>query len=212
MRDIPIFLTENGVGSLFLHEVPSSEIAYIRIGDASQPEAYLQECISFCRGVGARTVYACGHTCLERYAMHTKILRMTCDAENLPDTDAALFPVTDRTLERWLEIYNQKMKLVANAAYMTWLDGKKRLQTGDAYFVHRGDRLLGIGIASGDRIDAVASVYPGAGKDVVLALKNALSARCIYLEVASVNRKAVSLYEQLGFICTNVVSVWYHVL
>ena len=61
MRDFPVFTTENGVGSLVLKEIPYRKVAYITIQDSLFPEAFLSECVDFCRAVGAERIYACGH-------------------------------------------------------------------------------------------------------------------------------------------------------
>lgn len=209
MRDIPVFATENGVGSLVLQEIPYSKTAYIKIQDASQPEAFIKECKDFCAMAGAEHIYATGHSVLETYPLYTAIYRMSRDTQGLPETDALLFPVTEETLERWRELYNQKMKSVPNTAYMTLDKGKQMLQRGEGYFVHRDGKLLGIGMASGDRLDAVAAVVPYAGQDVVLALCHALSGEQIVLDVASENGKAIRLYERLGFVKTAELSKWY---
>lgn len=212
MRDIPVFSTENGVGSLTLKEIPYRGIAYIKIANSQEPEGFINDCADFCKTVGAEQIYGSGHVFLERFPLHTAILHMSRPMEGLPDTDAALFPVTERTAETWRELYNRKMQDVANASYMTFLDVRQMLKRGDGYFVHRGEELLGIGMASGERIDAVASNRPGAGREVVLALTHALSGDRITLEVASVNQKAVRLYEQLGFIQNSEISRWYKIL
>lgn len=209
MRDIPVFATENGVGSLVLQEIPYSKTAYIKIQDASQPEAFIEECKNFCTMAGAEHIYATGHSVLEMYPLYTAIYRMSRDVQGLPGTEALLFPVTEETLEQWRQIYNQKMKSVPNTAYMTLDKGKQMLQRGDGYFVHRDGKLLGIGMASGDRLDAVAAVVPHAGQDIVLALCHALSGEQVMLDVASENGKAIRLYERLGFIKTAELSKWY---
>ena len=71
--------------------------------------------------------------------------------------------------------------------------------------------LLRIGKASADRIDAVVSLVRGAGADVVRALAHALAGDTITIEVASTNRRAISLYERLGFLSTREVSRWYQI-
>lgn len=209
MRDFPVFATENGIGSLVLKEIPYRAIAYIKIQDASRPEAFLEECVDFCRMAGAEHIYATGHSVLERYPLHTAIWKMRCHRESLPQTDASLFPVTERTVDRWQEIYNQKMRSVPNSAYMTRQDMKQLLDRGDGYFVHKDGQLLGLGKASGDRIDAVISMQKGAGAEVLAALSHALTTEIVTLEVASTNEKAISLYTRLGFLKTEELSRWY---
>ena len=80
-----------------------------------------------------------------------------------------------------------------------------------ATFVHRNGELLGIGRACGEVIDWVASVKPGAGRDVVCALAHALTGDVVTLTVASENHKAVRLYEGLGFLKTKEISRWYEI-
>ena len=98
-----------------------------------------------------------------------------------------------------------------NGAWMAQSDAKKMLAAGDGYFIHRAGEVLGIGRASGDTIDWVASIRPGAGRDVVAALNHAIMADAVKLTVASENRKAVALYESMGFIRSREISRWYRV-
>jgi ribosomal protein S18 acetylase RimI-like enzyme len=211
MRDFPVFTTENGVGSLVFKEIPYSGIAYVTIHDSSFPTEFLAECAEFCRAAGAERVYASGHSILQTYPLHTCVLQMSASWEVIPDTDASVFPVTDQTLRRWREIYNEKMKNVDNASYMTERDAAQMLKRGDGYFVHADGELLGIGMASDDRIACVASVKPGSGRKVVCALKHALMCDRIVLDVASTNLRAIHLYESLGFIKTAETSRWYKI-
>lgn len=211
MRDFPVFTTENGVGSLVLKEIPYRGVAYVTIHDSSFPTAFLQECVSFCRSVGAETVYASGHGIPEFYPLHTAVYQMTIPLEMIPQTDACIFPVTEQTLQVWREIYNIKMKNVDNAAYMSHNAGKEMLKRGDGYFVHKDGVLLGIGIASGDRIGCIAAVVPGTGREVAAALAHALSCDRVILDVASTNTRAISLYESMGFLKTAEVSRWYKI-
>lgn len=209
MRDFPVFTTEYGVASLILKEIPYQGTAFIILQDSLDPEKLLEECVSFCRVCGAEAVFATGHPCLESRPVYTAVWEMRCPSAELPDTDAALFPVQEATLEQWRSIYNKKVRMVPNGAWMTEKDGREMLKKGDGYFVHRDGTLLGIGRASGEMIDWVAAVRPGAGRDVVAALIHAVTADTAVLTVASENRKALSLYESLGFIKTKELSRWY---
>ena len=209
MRDIPVFTTENGVASLIFKEIPYTQTAYVRLQSTLEPKAFCDECVEFCRAVGAQMIYATGHEYLEKYPFHTAIWEMARSLEGLEDTDAAIFPVTEKTLERWREIYNEAMKDVPNASYMTQAEAQALLRTGDGYFVHRDGQLLGIGKAAGERLDAVVSCIPGAGRTVMLALAHALTGERITLQVASANIRAVKLYEKMGFIPVSEVSKWY---
>ena len=212
MRDIPVFATEYGVASLVLQEIPYSLKAYIKIQDTAQPEKFIQECKDFCSMAGAEKIYATGHVSLETFPVYTTIYQMGKCLKNLEKTDAVLIPVQEQTLQQWKEIYNQKMASVPNSAYMTEQKARQMLEKGDGYFVYRNESLLGIGMTSGDKIDAVAAVMSGGGREIVLALCSALSADTAFLDVASQNTKAIRLYERLGFTIRAELSKWYEIL
>lgn len=212
MKDIPVFNTENGVASLFLREIPYRKRAHIKLQSTQNPEALLRECVDFCRLCGAEWIDAAGHEYLEQYPLITAILAMQRPKEGLAETDACLYPVTESTVQQWLDIYNERMADIPNAAYMDSADGKKLLKTGDGYFVHRDGKLLGIGKAAGDFIDTVISVVPGMGETVVLALASVLTEDTVKLMVASENHRAVGLYQRMGFVKTGELSRWYKIL
>ena len=211
MKDIPVFATEYGIASLVLKEIPYQSAAYVTVRDSLEPERLLEECIGFCRACGADRIYATGHSELESRPLYTAMWQMQCSLEALPDTDAALWPVQENTLKQWQQIYNDKVRNLPNGAWMTDADARKMIEKGDGYFIHRGETLLGIGRASGDTIDCVASLQPGAGRDVVLALSHAITEETVLLTVASVNIKAVKLYENLGFLKNKELSRWFHI-
>lgn len=212
MKDIPVFTTQHGAASLFLREIPYRKRAHIKLQATQEPEKLLQECVSFCRACGAEWCDAAGHEYLEKYPLITALVSMTRDKASLPETDACLFPVTEKTVDFWLDIYNERMADVPNAAFMDSSDGRELLKAGDGYFVHRDGKLLGIGKASGDFIDTVISVVPGMGETVVLALAGALTGDTVRLTVASANTRAVGLYERMGFLPVRELSRWYRVL
>ena len=211
MKDIPVFATEYGIASLVLKEIPYQSAAYVTVRDSLEPERLLEECIGFCRACGADRIYATGHSELESRPLYTAMWQMQCSLEALPDTDAALWPVQENTLKQWQQIYNDKVRNLPNGAWLTDADARKMIDKGDGYFIHRGEVLLGIGRASGDTIDWVASLQPGAGRDVVLALSHAITEETVLLTVASVNIKAVKLYENLGFLKNKELSRWFQI-
>lgn len=212
MQNLPMFTTEYGAASLFLREIPYRGRAHIKIQSSLDPEKLLEECVSFCRMCGAEWIDAAGHDYLEKYPLITALWAMQCPRDALAETDACLFPVTEATVQQWLDIYNERMADVPNAAYMDSRDGRELLNTGDGYFVHRDGLLLGIGKAKDDFIDTVISVESGAGETVLRALCSALQCETVRLWVASENHRAVRLYQRLGFVKTNELSRWYRVL
>ncbi len=212
MRNIPLFTTDLGIASLDLEQIPYREEAYITIRDSQDPAAFLEECRSFCRAAGAERILAGGHPCCEAFPLYTAIFEMRLDLDCLEETDAALFPVTEETLDRWREIYNQKMAHVPGASYLTMQGCRKLAQEKEAYFVHRNGVLLGIGALDGDQILALASCSPGAGRTVIQALGHATGGDTIWLEAASSNEKAMALYETVGFIRTAELCQWYKIM
>ena len=212
MKDIPVFDTEFGVASLFLREIPYRQRAHIKIQSSLEPEQLLEECIGFCRACGAEWIDAAGHAYLEKYPLITALYTMQCSRDSVGKTEACLFPVTEGTVQQWLDIYNEKMANVPNAAYMDSKGGKELLEAGDGYFIHKDGVLLGIGKASGDFIDTVIAVKPGMGETVVKALASILTEDTVRLLVADANERAVKLYERMGFVKVKEVSRWYRVL
>ena len=211
MRNIPFFTTEYGAATLILESIPARKEAFIQVLSSLEPDRLLQECKEFCIACGAEKIFASGHECLEAYPFAMSILQMNGNRQSIGETDAALFPVQEKTASQWRNIYNEKMADVPKAAYITEMGMKKWLKEGNAYFVHQNGQLLGIGVVSGSRIDAVASVVPGAGKMVVQALCHALTEDVITIEVASTNQRAMKLYQKLGFIPAKEVSCWYKI-
>ena len=211
MRDIPMFTTEMGVASLILSQIPYTKIAYIRIQDTCNAPDFLKECVSFCKMAGAETVFATGHSVCKEYPFSTSIVTMQADKGSLGGTDACVFPVTEQTLEQWRSIYNSKVTKIPNGAWMTIQQSQIMLQQESGYFIHRGGTLLGIGKVDANQIQWIASVYPGAGADVLKALCYAITDDIITLEVADSNTKAMDLYRKLCFVPTQILSAWYRV-
>lgn len=211
MQNIPMFTCEYGVASLVLESIPQRGEAFITLQSSLEPEKLLEECRRFCIMCGAERVYATGHEILQGRELHTAVITMTAWKDGIGETDAALFPVQEETAERWRDIYNERMAGVDNAAWISCGKMKKLLKETGVYFVHRNGDLLGIGIVSGDRIDTLAGLRPGVGKQVLQALCHAVSEDTVTLEVASTNERAVRLYERLGFVKTGEKSRWYRV-
>lgn len=209
MRDFPVFTTAYGVASLTLSQIPYTKTAYIRLQDTLDPEALLEECLAFCRLAGAETVYATGHTICEKFPLYTYVYKMQADRISVGETEAMLFPVTAETASVWQRIYNQKVLRVPNGAWMDESAMKKQLTDGGCYFVHSNGELIGIGSVLDQQIRWVAAVVSGAGKDVVRALLHVVTEETVFLEVASANSKALSLYQALGFVSTECLSSWY---
>ena len=171
----------------------------------------LEECIDFCRVIGAERVFATGDDILLKYPLWTAVWQMRISRESLDDTDAALFPVQTHTADEFQRIYNDKVSHIPNAAWMDNTDKKEMLKKGEGYYVHRDGKLLGIGRVQTGEIRFLAALEPGAGVVVVKALAHAVTEDEITVEVASANQKAVEFYERLGFLKVKELSRWYAV-
>ena len=211
MRDLPMFTTQFGVASLTLKEIPYTQTAYILIQSASDPVAFLDECVGFCRAVGAEKIFASGTGIDGRYPLHTEILEMRVAKKDLPATCAKAKPIDEDVLESWRCHYNDRMKDVANAAWMDKTTALDILKHHGGYFIYKGDDTIGLGIVQNECLMAVAALRKGAGRDVVLALSEVIKDDSVVLEVASVNLPAVRLYQSLGFEMRSRKSVWYKI-
>lgn len=204
MKNIPVFTTDWGVASLILKEIPYKQIAYVKIQDV-QPghiRELCDECVQFCRAVGADTVIASGHPDLDCYPYFASVYEMRLSGFDRSLTDACLFPVTEQTVGKWRQIYNEKMAQVDFAVTMTAFDEKEIVSSGGAYFVHREEKLLGIGWMNGSELMAVAAVIPGMGEIVTRTMMTIADSDCVWLQVASTNDRAKRLYERMGFLVT----------
>ena len=211
MKNIPLFTTEFGVASLVLEKIPYSGQSYVVVQNAVDPERLLQTCTDFCFAAGATSIYASGTAFLEKYPLHTTVIAMARALDGLPSTDALLCPVQKESLSDWRELYNEKMRDVPNAAFLSIRDSERLLREGSCYYVYQDRTLIGIGVAGNGTIRAIASVVSGRGKDTLLALCGVLHSDAVSLEVAASNIPAMRLYESLGFTQTGVVSRWYQI-
>ena len=210
MKDIPCFATENGVAGLSIQQIPYSGSAYITIHSTQDMDAFLEECIGFCRAVGAERIFACGHNELAKFPVHTRILRLQMPMPR-EEGVGCLFPVTESTCNTWIEIYNNAMRNVPNAEILSQSRGKELMDKGHAYFVHLDGALMGIGAVCDNKVDAIVSCEKGAGKLVLKALCGALVGDAVVVEVAEDNLPAMKLYNKMGFAATGIVNTWYKV-
>lgn len=211
MRDIPVFTTENGAASLVLSQIPRRKFACIVVQSTLSPRAFLEECGDFCAMAGAESIYARGDLPEGMFPPYMTVIAMERPLSDLPHTDAALIPLGEGELARWLEFCNDRMALTPLASFLSEEDGRELLKNGACYFIHKDGERIGIGAVCGTAIRAVAALKRGAGRDVVLALCHALSGEKVSLEVADTNAPAMRLYSGLGFQKTGEIARWYKI-
>lgn len=210
MRDFPFFTTEYGVAGLVLREVPYRGEAYIRILEAAPEhvQAHVCQCRDFCRAVGAQHIYLQEYPGLPSLPLHTQVVQMGGVAWVDRQKLCALFPVTQATVGRWRTYHNQRMAGVDNAGTLEAREEGRIADSGGAYFVHRDGRLLGIGWLEDTKLLTMAA-EPGQGEQVMHSLMSLVEGARMTLEVADTNKKAVALYQRLGFTAVRPLSRWY---
>ena len=212
MKDIPIFPTSYGVASLALGEIPYRQIAYIRVRSVVENalDELIGECVQFCRAAGADQIFWTA----ENVNIPPQCVIYEMRGEACVDTEKleSLFPVTDATVKRWREIYNERMSKVDHVTTLSAFDEGRIVQSGGAYFVHHEGKLLGIGWLEDTKLLAIASTEKGAGIRVANTLMSLVEGATMTLEVASTNERAIRLYERLGFLRTSEVTRWYRVI
>lgn len=209
MKDIPIFPTEYGVASLMLKEIPYRQTAYIRVQDVQTGavDDLIKECGQFCRAAGAEHIFWTAEG-VEREP-HSAVYEMRGQAWVDKNKLENLFPVTEATVARWRQVFNDRMASVDHTATLTAFDEKRIVESGGAYFVHNDGELLGIGWLEDAKLLAIAAVKPGAGERVAHTLMSLVEGASMTLEVASTNEKAIRLYEKLGFLKAKEITKWY---
>ena len=148
-------------------------------------------------------MYVDGISIPTSYPHYTDVLEMRRKSCDIPETDANLVPIAEETLEQWRLLYNENMRNIPAAFFMSVGRAQEILRNGTGYFVNYKNELFGIGVADKNRIDCIISLIPGAGRDVLCALCKVLTGDEIVLEVASTNERAVSFYEKMGFSVTS---------
>ena len=211
MKDFPIFTTDFGVASLTLREIPYRGEAFILIQDTRQPEELLAECVSFCRMCGAEKIYVRGHEITEKYPLHCIVYEMRGIARVDETKVENLWPVTEETVMQWRELMNEKMRPGDNSGTLEKKHEQDILGSGGAYFVHHEGELLGAGWLMGNELLLLCAVKPGAGERVMHTLFSLIPDQEVKLDVVSTNRKAIRLYEKLGFVRTAEHRQWYRV-
>ena len=215
MKNIPLFTSTYGIATLILREIPWSGSAYVLVRSVwnEQKEALLEECKSFCRAVGAKEIFAT-YGMEELPAEHAyDMLAMTRPKTGLPVSERPvdLEPLTKANSEAYLRIYNTCFVSVPSAASydaasldplygedLAWLAKVDGVYAGVAEISKAG--LEGI---------AVLPEYKGLGYELALAVLPMVPSAELRLKVASINDRAVALYDRLGFLSKGAEKRWW---
>lgn len=216
MKDIPVFTGTHGTASLILRQVPFSGCAYVIVRSLwSGAEAFLEECLGFCRAVGAEQVYASWEL-RELPAPHGyDMLQMQMEKKDLPRAEpVALTPVSAQSAEDYRMLYNACFRDVPNAVACTREDTKRLIREQTGFLVYRGTEAVALAEISRTGLEAIA-VSPrakGLGFPLAVTVLQMVPATTLALKVASVNTRARQLYERLGMEQTAVLSRWWKLL
>ena len=214
MKDIPMFTGTHGLASLVLKEITVSGRAYVVVRAIwnGQTEAFLQECLSFCRAVGAEQVYA-SYGSEELPAVHAyDMIAMELEKEKLPTGDPVeLEPLTPENRQAFLDIYNTCFREMAGASTYGKEDLNRLFDTDCAFLAKKEGKYAAIAEISENGLESIAVLpeFRGLGYDLALAVLPMVPRKTVRLKVASTNEKALALYTRLGFERKEPLSRWY---
>lgn len=215
MKNIPVFTSSYGIATLILREIPWSGSAYVLVRSVwnGQKAALLEECKGFCRVVGAKEIFAT-YDMEALPAEHAyDMLTMTRPKAGLPVSEHPIDPepLTRENSADYLRIYNTCFVSVPSAASydaaalepiygedLAWLAKVDGVYAGVAEISKTG--LEGI---------AVLPEYRGLGYELALAVLPMVPSTELRLKAASTNRRAIALYERLGFACAGTEKRWW---
>ena len=214
MKDIPLFTGTHGLASLVLREIGISGRAYVVVRAVwkGQTEAFLQECLHFCRAVGAEQVYA-SYDLEELPAAHAyDMVAMEMEKAALPKGDPVeLEPLSPQNGQAFLDIYNGCFRSVTGAAAYGKEDLNRLFDTDCAFLAKKDGKYAAIAEISETGLESIAVLpeFRGLGYDLSLTVLPMVPRKTIRLKVASTNEKALALYTRLGFVQRETVSRWY---
>ena len=217
MKNIPVFTATNGTASLIFQEIAVSGKAYVLIRAVwTTAAALLEECVQFCRAVGAETVYASWGV-EELPGEHAyDLIAMSCPKAALPQPRQPLMPesLTPDNGEDYLAVYNRCFRAVSGAATYGQKDLKRLYDQDTAWLVYRDGVCAAVAEISEEGLEGIAVLpeYAGLGFDLAATVLQMVPRTTVSLKVASDNPRARRLYDRLGFRETGLVSRWWKIL
>lgn len=215
MKNIPMFTSAYGVATLVLREIGWNGHAYVLVRSVwnGQTAELLEECRSFCRAVGADTVWACWET-NELPAEHAyDMITMARPKAGLPAPDRAveLEQVTPETAEAYLRIYNQCFRDVPSAASYDRKSLEPLYGEDLAWLARVDGQYAGVAEISKEGLEGIAVLpeFRGLGRNLALSVLPMVPSVTLRLKVASTNLRAIALYERLGFAPEKLERRWY---
>ena len=214
MRDIPMFTGTHGLASLVFREVAITGRAYVVVRAIwnGQAAAFLEECLGFCRAVGAKEVYATYEE-EELPANHAyDMIRMERKKAGLPlGKPVELEPLTPENGADFLEIYNTCFQGVVGASRYGREDLLRLFDKDCGFLAKKDGKFAGVAEISETGLESIAVLpeFRGLGYDLALAVLPMVPRKTVSLKVASTNEKAIALYQRLAFEEKGIVRRWY---
>lgn len=211
MKNIPVFTTEHGVASLILDQISFNGAAYIRIQSSAEQNAFVKECLDFCKAVGADSVYMTGIAVPQDHMGAFSLIIMERKRSGLAAVSLDVIPVCKSNMDYFKSVYNEKMRNIPLASAMSSKDLDAVIQQKNGYLLYENGDLLGIGIADDGWIRSIIAVKRGAGERILLALNQLLHGDTVRVELVDANIRAKRLYDRLGFRVSETIETWYKI-
>lgn len=215
MKNIPMFTSSYGVATLILREIGWSGHAYVLVRSVwnGRTAQLLEECRGFCRAVGAEEIYASWET-NELPAEHAyDMIAMIRPKADLPEPvqSVELEQVTPETAEEYLRIYNRCFRDVPSAASYDRKSLEPLYGEDLAWLARVDGRFAGVAEISKEGLEGIAVLpeFRGLGRDLALSVLPMVPSPTLRLKVASTNRRAMALYDRLGFVREKLERRWY---
>ena len=222
MKNIPVFLGQDGTASLVLKEIPHKGVGYVllRTIQPGREAGLIQECADFCRSCGADQVLVSqGPEPLSGLPHVCDMLLLQAELATLPvpSHPVELVPICPDNDAIYQRIYNVCFQDVTNAATYDRAEiARIYREQQQAFLALSTDGTpMGIGELHGNELAAIGLTPEYRGKGLSRALALTLLHRCpgpvLELTVASDNAPALALYDALGFRVHRRISAWYAV-
>lgn len=214
MKDIPMFNGTHGMASLVFREIAVTGRAYAVIRSVwnGKTTAFLQECLDFCRAVGAETVYAAYGT-EELPAEHGwDMLRMEVEKDRLPQGNPVeLEALCPENGAAFLEIYNRCFRELPGSSVYGQKDLQRLYDTDCAFLAKTDGNYAAVAEISEIGLESIGVLpeFRGLGYDLALTVLPMVPRKVISLKVASTNEKALALYDRLGFQTVEITERWW---
>lgn len=215
MKNIPMFTGQHGLATLIFRELSFSGCAYVMVRAVwnGQTAAFLEECRSFCRAVGAQKVYFCWEEGELPGAPAYEVLVLCREKAGLPPPERTieLETLCPENGAVYQEIYNTCFRAVPGASSCDKKDLQRLYGQDCAFLAKVGGQYAAVAEVSKEGLESIAVLpeFRGLGYDWSLTVLPMVPNRQLRLKVASCNERALALYRRLGFEVEKVKNRWY---